>query len=304
MELEPEEEPRVPVLLIRTPAVDGPIKQSGGWDLLLPRSWSMVFWTSFVRSGAKVAGMMEWQSVFFERGTLCYPQSFPDSQAGRQFALDERKLAMEIHEKKPPGKRPNYIFSVIHDPFICQWENLVSHWQKLSGLPSCERVYVLRCRKLLRRLQAYIDPNNVHTSSSIQCDLHTSYECIAAEHPEALVAVSVRSVGKGSLSAMTSIHLPPGEAISSITAPRRMICAEKCGDDNANDGARPLIGYLHTAAFSLSVGSCAGQGFVSLTALAALMARTQCERNIVCVRTPASQCYRFAKFTVLTDLLN
>jgi hypothetical protein len=58
----------------------------GGWDLVLPRKWAMVVWVALVKCGCRALALRESLAVEMERGGLCFPRDYPDTEAFGEWA--------------------------------------------------------------------------------------------------------------------------------------------------------------------------------------------------------------------------
>lgn len=127
----------VPLLLIQRGTANSPTTTStrssssseylGGWTLILPASWGMAFWKSFIFAGARVAGLRERYNMHFESGVSCFPYDFPGTRSYQLWK--EKKKAEEEREwaKRPPAKRVNFKKLGVKNPFDANFEMLIEY---------------------------------------------------------------------------------------------------------------------------------------------------------------------------------
>ncbi|XP_022089198.1 ribonucleases P/MRP protein subunit POP1-like [Acanthaster planci] len=138
------QESRVPILLLQQPGRECSAAAShkskggssagfgGGWDIVLPSGWGMAFWIALILRGARVAGLRELRSCHLQQGVPFFPDVFPDTAAGEEWA---DKLEQELTKKFkswPPAKRPNYGKLGVVSPFKCPWKKLLKEWRDIK----------------------------------------------------------------------------------------------------------------------------------------------------------------------------
>ncbi|KAM5156940.1 ribonucleases P/MRP protein subunit POP1 [Mantella aurantiaca] len=129
-------ESKIPILLIQHPGKATGRDQFGwgsGWDICLPKGWSMAFWIPLIYRGVRVGGLQQELQHFQYMGAPHIPGDFPDSRAGVQSALEKEAQLLEKYTKRPPAKRTNFIKHGILAPFLCPWEQLTREWEMRAG---------------------------------------------------------------------------------------------------------------------------------------------------------------------------
>ena len=111
----------------------GSLNFGGGYDVVLPAGWSMAFWIAFVYRGARVGGARELATCSREQGVPHFPCDFPDTQAGREYNAERKRLGEEKYARYPPAKRPNYRKFGMPSPFAPDWVTLINEWSDQVG---------------------------------------------------------------------------------------------------------------------------------------------------------------------------
>ncbi|XP_073488122.1 ribonucleases P/MRP protein subunit POP1 isoform X2 [Aquarana catesbeiana] len=130
-------ESKIPILLIQHPGKAKGRDRLGwgsGWDICLPKGWSMAFWIPLIYRGVRVGGLQQALQHFQYMGSPHVPGDFPDSLAGVQSALEKESQLLEKYTKRPPAKRTNFIKHGILAPFLCPWEQLTREWEMRAGV--------------------------------------------------------------------------------------------------------------------------------------------------------------------------
>jgi ribonuclease P/MRP protein subunit POP1 len=135
-----------------------------GWRLVMPASWGMAFWKSFIFCGARPGGI--WQVVNFqglfrltfspqglrerrhrhlETASPAFPYDFPFTQAHKAFVAVESERRLTEHNRKPPAKRPNYECLKITSPFSPDFGVLVGgSWDSCFTIRSPKLLNIIR----------------------------------------------------------------------------------------------------------------------------------------------------------------
>ncbi|RUS21833.1 NUC188 domain-containing protein [Endogone sp. FLAS-F59071] len=132
----------VPLLLIQRGTANSPTTSPtrssssseylGGWTLILPASWGMAFWKSFIFAGARVGGLRERYYMHFESGVSCFPYDFPGTK-GYQLWKEKKKVEEEREwAKKPPAKRVNFKKLGVKNPFDANFERLIEYEARIE----------------------------------------------------------------------------------------------------------------------------------------------------------------------------
>lgn len=118
----------VPVFLIRHATTNkhspGHYSSSNclpGFTLLLPSTWTSIFWQHFIDRGAIAASIDEWQYLQRQQQVLTFPIDYLDTNIG-WTAYQDRLLTMQEEEKrKPAGKRTIWPFQ--RDELLALYHN-------------------------------------------------------------------------------------------------------------------------------------------------------------------------------------
>ena len=99
-----------------------------GWDMVVPRQWALVLWVALVKCGCRALALRENQAVERERGQLCFPQDFPDTECFEAWAQTTLSLQQQRWEGRARGVRVNYHALRVAVPWVTPeaWRALVS----------------------------------------------------------------------------------------------------------------------------------------------------------------------------------
>ncbi|XP_034524247.1 ribonucleases P/MRP protein subunit POP1 isoform X2 [Ailuropoda melanoleuca] len=199
------QESKIPILLIQQPGkVTGDDRRGwgSGWDILLPKGWSMAFWIPFIYRGARVGGLKESVVHSQYKRSPDIPSDFPDCPAGVVFAEEQAKSLLEKYKRYPPAKRPNYVKLGTLAPFCCPWEQLTQEWESRvraqeessvafspSGKESDSRRDKLPCAPMPENTDPRSDEEGTSRSSSnepqeavdTECPARLGTECVAGQ---------------------------------------------------------------------------------------------------------------------------
>lgn len=119
----PPSPPCIPSLLLR--------RNHGPWTLLLPWSWLLEFWNSFMHyPQTRFGGITEYAQVEFEKHGMAYPVDWPGTKAGEQEGRRLKGRRSEEWERRPRGKKESWGRVIkggeIGDPFSCDWKLLLN----------------------------------------------------------------------------------------------------------------------------------------------------------------------------------
>lgn len=196
-----------------------------GWDIILPSSYALPFWLTFIMFGARSGGLRETESIAFEMGE-CYLS--PDSDAGKD---NEKRIELELHNRyfsRPPSKRVNYTKIAINSPFICPWNTLLNDWSDNQ----VRDYFVLRNKTILSDIQvrcrSQLQPNDKNNGLPIECFsfeiIFLFQDCITKKRRlpkvtnarSCLVPVYIKLTAKGCLQKHSLICLPEAGDVSNI----------------------------------------------------------------------------------------
>ncbi|KAK6260349.1 hypothetical protein SCA6_014823 [Theobroma cacao] len=77
-----------------------------GWSVILPLSWTRVFWFFLVSKGAHAIGLREKRWISCEVGLPSFPSDFPDCNAYLALKEIEETASRQIAEQRPLAVRP------------------------------------------------------------------------------------------------------------------------------------------------------------------------------------------------------
>jgi len=236
------QESAIPVIMVQRPGSHlapgggGHLHGNGGsqgpsWgsgvDLLLPRGWGMPFWQALVYRGARCGGLNELQSQAFEGREFLFPNSYPDTAAGRVTELELEKKQVNKYNRIPPAKRPNYTKLNVISPFKCPWDllvsgknsnasNLVNSVSGTGEKKSSHTCYILRSKKALRQLQKLLETNQKSANDNLALDI----QVLTEKHTHSLVPVTLSMVHKGTPTQFAQICLPTSEDMAALEKDR------------------------------------------------------------------------------------
>uniref|UniRef100_A0A224Z6U3 Ribonuclease P/MRP protein subunit POP1 n=1 Tax=Rhipicephalus zambeziensis TaxID=60191 RepID=A0A224Z6U3_9ACAR len=225
-------ESRIPVVAIRKDGSRTNLGFGSGWDLILPAGWGRPFWIALVYRGARASGLRELRSLSLEMGVPCFPFDHPDTAATQQSEEENRRELMTKHLRYPPDKRPSFQKLRISCPFFFPWSQLVQEWRTLdqpsadnAGCDDGSTFYVLRSRKVLRRLAAmFADANKKRKKITLSAaaaskqldDIRITAKAVNLDLSRALVCVELTSCSRGVLKRFDSISMPTAEDILAL----------------------------------------------------------------------------------------
>lgn len=105
------------------------INEMSGWTITIPANWGMAFWSSLVFSETRIGGLRERSQQYFEAGTPRFPEDYPGTIAFREFEERRRAADESYFNRRPPAKRPSYKKLGTPDPFLSNFESILSRWR-------------------------------------------------------------------------------------------------------------------------------------------------------------------------------
>ncbi|KAL0097937.1 ribonucleases P/MRP protein subunit POP1-domain-containing protein [Phycomyces blakesleeanus] len=134
-----EKDSKIPILLIQRGGAEfsggtstgknsaNLIEVTEGWSIILPRSWGVAFWKSFVFAGARTCGLHNVRAMHFESGHGVFPFDVPGTLAYEAQSIASKNTERSIWAKKPPSKRVNFEKLGVSHPFEAPFEWLVNN---------------------------------------------------------------------------------------------------------------------------------------------------------------------------------
>lgn len=120
------DQPNVPLCLIQLPGSGTCSAYGSGWQIIVPASKAMSFWTRFVYAGARAIGLDDEEKICQEMQIPHYPCDYVGTEGWQISASVMLNQAWRKHLGKPPGKRCTAV-SLPKDPWT-PWETLLSRW--------------------------------------------------------------------------------------------------------------------------------------------------------------------------------
>ncbi|WWC89050.1 uncharacterized protein L201_003968 [Kwoniella dendrophila CBS 6074] len=317
---------RLPILIYQRSIVSSTDPSEGfyGFTILLPPgTWAQYLLSSLVYSGVLFGGIRERAVQHREAGVPCFPEHFGQTcKAGQEWEKRKAEKEKETHDRKPPGRRPEFSIMGTRDPWIPNWERLLTGslleeiilnsptpTTKPWLLPSPFTSHLtskLDASTLLKMINAFRKQRNMAP---------VAFEKGLQSFATALVHVEVNVLGRGSPGDMAIIYmLPRGERCKWIEAYERrdkagsgeMSDLHKLGEHLPKDDS--LLGYTSTGNFSLSRGKGFALASVTLKGWIDLLKNAQEEvragwegRNVVRVKNRDGTLSRFAELKLVLN---
>lgn len=251
-------------IYLQQDGLDNGRQKDAGWNILLPTKHARTLWISLIFAGAKARGLRELYCAALEAQQPCFPNDYPDTAAYRsytdQFIVAER---LRKHCRLPPAKRPNYERMGVESPFA-------------PPFPAQAEMFVLRDRRLLRRIDKLLLSNTIGANSKeqvaeLETELQREFPTTSAE---AWLTARVFLIGKGVPASGAAIFSFNDETIELQRQVEEALCnpdkplpsiewraVQQLMSDN------DTIGYITSGAASLRLGHGFGIGHVRLEAL-------------------------------------
>ncbi|OCF60925.1 ribonuclease P/MRP protein subunit POP1 [Kwoniella mangroviensis CBS 10435] len=122
---------RLPIILLQR-SISSPSNPSEGFYgftiLLPPGTWAQYFLSSLVYSGTLFGGLRERAVQHREAGVSSFPEHYGQTcKAGREWEVKKGDKEKETFDRKPPGKRPDFGLMGTQDPWIPDWNEVMSN---------------------------------------------------------------------------------------------------------------------------------------------------------------------------------
>ncbi|KAK8864663.1 hypothetical protein IAR55_001913 [Kwoniella newhampshirensis] len=122
---------RIPVILIRRAVHShtnpNSLESFHGFTLLLPPGWTMYFSSSLVYSNTLIGGLNERKVQHREAGLPSFPEYFGAvCEAGKKWEAAKAATEKETWDRKPPGKRVQWESLRTRNPFVPNWDEVMS----------------------------------------------------------------------------------------------------------------------------------------------------------------------------------
>lgn len=278
---------------------------ASGWDIILPAGWGIHFWVSFMyANNARVVGQTEIRMLSVETGAAIFPEDHIDCVAGAKELRQEEKNLKEIYDRKPPGKRVNYVLNRVISPMYPDLAKVAEAEMGIFERPSKKGKVE---GDIANPAQGYLRVARGDRLRSLLGDVYArlSYErgdwrmrkqvrngvsngdtepvALTTAHCTSFARVRVTPAGKG---------VPEKNAMLCMPTPKEQLLISNGGWGGfrevravlkkGEDGRRPtreLVGYVTVGGVALSVGGGIGRGLVAISALR----RMQCGKLGACV---------------------
>ncbi|WVQ77825.1 hypothetical protein IAR50_007516 [Cryptococcus sp. DSM 104548] len=283
-----------------------------GYTLLLPTSWAQYLLTSIAYTGTLIGGLNERKVQHREAGVHSFPEYFSGvCEAGNRWQEMKAAFEKETWDRKPPGKRVEFVKVGTSSPWEPDWDKLLNGdtlaEEASLNTPSPTKPYLLphpfstHISPSLDPLQLLKQLNTFRRQRSLPPLPLTKAEAL---FNEAVLHVEVDVVGRGSPGDMAVICGLSGEERQEWIKAYEMeddgfnLAGEvsqlqKLGQDRPSE--QGLIGYTDSGNISLThgqghaLGTITLRGYVDLLQAAATPAAVQDSqqwhgKTLVCVR--------------------
>ncbi|CAF0881501.1 unnamed protein product [Rotaria sp. Silwood1] len=315
-----EEESQIPLIFIHHHDLLSSISKhkqyrndfGSGWDIILPNEWAQIFWISLVYSGARPIGQKELSLISHETGEFQFPQEYPDTDAGIEWASKIEAEQLTYFSKCPPSKRPNFFLNGIASPFRPLWSNIVHDWtveyDPSSTVINSHRFYVLRDRHRLS-----LDNLRQHLHSLVPIRISIKGRKGIIDNTTLIYLPTMDDLKDNKKTIVESRHCDRArieerkmkKAKQSYQKGKTMVKLIEQRANNSkqaiiHDCDRKLLGAITSGAFQFSKACCTGKGFIAMGGLLTLLQQQQQQKNAkkqfqrVLIRTIKSQYYRWA----------
>jgi glycine cleavage system aminomethyltransferase T len=149
-------------------------RMDSAFDLILPKSYGMDFWLSFVFSGCKPCGLLDVKCLLLDYGVPVFPDDFPGSPAYNEHS-DRLKIENAAkHSRSPPAKRINYEACGERDPFEGRIEFIFAGILHSKSFVHCMVILLKGVPKRLARIYRENVLIGLVTSATFSLSLGTS----------------------------------------------------------------------------------------------------------------------------------
>ncbi|KAI8062116.1 NUC188 domain-containing protein [Gongronella butleri] len=124
----------IPVILMRRPQVEGTGHGMDAWTLVLPRTYGMDFWRSFVFAGARVGGVEDMRHMCLDVGRAAFPYDYAMTRAYDAVAAIQSTAKERAWHARPPAKRVNYAKLGVLSPFSIPVATLARPGRTIGGV--------------------------------------------------------------------------------------------------------------------------------------------------------------------------
>lgn len=246
-------------------------------------------------------------------GEFQFPQEYPDTDAGVDWASKLESEQLTHFSKCPPSKRPNFMLNGIASPFRPLWQNIIRDWvvecDSSNAVINMNRFYVLRDRKGLS-----LDNLRQHLHSLVPIRIIIKGKKGVIDNTTLIYLPTMDDLKNTRKSIVESRHSDRArieerkmqKAKQSYQKGKAMVALIKQRTNNSEQAIihecdRKLLGAITSGAFQFSKACCTGKGFIAMGGLITLLEqqkqnnmKRQCRH--VLVRTIKSQYYRWASF--------
>ncbi len=170
----------VQALLIQRPGEQrGPHGLGSGYSLVIPAAWARPFWNAFQLANARSVGLEDVLRMRHqELGQAVFPFDYPDTAAGRSFALHNAALLMGLHLRRPPAKRVNFLrIDPLSFPFLAPRVGVI-HRGPLTEAIADDAMVEVRVSMAVRGTMRF----NAALLQPTEEDLHLAKDTSPAQH--------------------------------------------------------------------------------------------------------------------------
>lgn len=275
-----------------------------GWDVLLPASWGMAFWSSFMYAAKQRAvGLEVMQLLKLEREQPVFPEEYVDMPIAQELLRQREKDMQEAHLRRPKGKRVDFDIYEIPSPFfpdlgsIARSEAGLVEPERKKGRNEAPSICIVRGRSALSKALGHLASLLLKSASrgpqrrQKQQPREAKKEVVLREHCNLFVRVNVKPVTRGVPTANALIYEPTEEDMNCIKKNKKW-----GGVNHVRGKARLCVGRVLIGGFLLGGGAGGGRGVMCVSALRRMVSN---EKVFVLVRNVQSLQYRVAVVSII-----
>ncbi|GMT17357.1 hypothetical protein PFISCL1PPCAC_8654, partial [Pristionchus fissidentatus] len=181
---------KLPVMVVVRSAAAEEMTMSGA-DVIVPAGFGVDLWIALQMRTARASGLRDELAAHAESSTPAFPADTVDARAGEEESRREKREKEDKHLSRPWNRRPSFWDGLsVKYPFSFEWAELVRDWSKCGKEVAAAEPYVLRDRRLLESLRAYLAGRGGEQAVK-------RLGVIVKEHAQALVPIQLDAVARG-----------------------------------------------------------------------------------------------------------
>ncbi|KZS93212.1 POP1-domain-containing protein [Sistotremastrum niveocremeum HHB9708] len=259
---------RIPIMLVQK-SIGTADSSMHGWTLLIPKGWSMPFFTSLTHTGSRVGGLRERLYQSFESGVRHFPSDYPSTSAYLSYVQEQAAIAEDLEARRPIAKRPPKVIPRERSKETVAWraiqhipysdETLLAADRNSEASNPSKTSWLLRGSELISLLNTLGDsPEPEAALQDRITDIRKSYGVVSESITplrldEALVTVRVSMSGRGVPVDLCEIYSIPKGALEQAQAAQ-----EESPDEESTEPRQivpeNLMGYVTSGSYCLSQG--------------------------------------------------